>query len=86
MDVVKSVYKYAQPGGPQYLGNQSLEKMAEERPISWLSNAQDFRIGFCSKLAQMCCCQCLLRKNKVNRMFNKGIDRVDTMLDVRTII
>ena len=86
MEVVKSIYKYAEPNGSAFLGKTSLAKMAEERPVSWLSYASEFQFGCCMKLAQMCCCQCLLRRNKVNRMLNKGKSRVDNILDVRTIV
>ena len=56
MEVVKSIYKYAEPNSSAFLGKTSLTKMAEERPVSWLSYASEFRFGCCMKFAQMCCC------------------------------
>ena len=88
-EIVKSVYKFAVNDSFKYYSQTSLDRKSEARPITWLQWAKDFELGWCQRYLQVSCLRCLLpgsQQKKMHRMFHKGTQKIESILDVRSII
>ena len=73
LDLVKSVFKFK-------------DDSASGRTNTWLDQAGEFQLNFCQSLKYGCFFRCSKPTDKVQKMLRKGTKKIESMLDVRSII